>query len=163
MRTILAALLCLSFAAPLRAERVTVVVEGVEGDMQESVRARIDLTQYEDRDASPVEIRRLFERADDQAREALEPFGYYGADVTSKLEQPEPSQYRATVRVKPGEPVIVRKERVDVGGEAAELEPVKVALENFQPKAGRAARSRRLRAQQAGDRHRARERRLSPR
>jgi translocation and assembly module TamA len=136
VRTILAALLCLLFAAPLRAERVTVVVEGVEGDMQESVRARIDLTQYEDRDTSPVEIRRLFERADDQAREALEPFGYYGADVTSKLERPEPSQYRATVRVKPGEPVIVRKERVVVAGEAAELEPVKAALESFQPKQG---------------------------
>ena len=136
MRSILAAVLCLLFAAPLLAERVTVVVEGVEGDMQTSVRARIDLTQYEDREVSPVEVRRLFERADDQAREALEPFGYYGAEVTATLERPEPSQYKATVRVKPGEPVIVRKERVVVAGEAAELELVKAALERFQPKQG---------------------------
>jgi translocation and assembly module TamA len=136
VRSILAAVLCLSFAAPLRAERVTVVVEGVEGDMLESVRASIELTQYEDRDVSPVEVRRLFERADDQARAALEPFGYYGAEATAKLERPEPSQYKATVRVKPGEPVIVRKERVVVAGEAAELELVKAALESFQPKQG---------------------------
>ena len=136
MRTILAAVLCLSFAAPLRAERVTVVVEGVEGDMLESVRASIELTKYEDRDVSPVEVRRLFERADEQIRAALEPFGYYGAEATGKLERPEPSQYRATVRVKPGEPVIVRKERVVVDGEAAELEAVKAALERFQPKQG---------------------------
>jgi translocation and assembly module TamA len=136
VRSILAAVLCLSFAAPLRAERVTVVVEGVEGDMLESVRASIELTQYEDREVSPVEVRRLFERADDQAREALEPFGYYGAEATAKLERPEPSQYKATVRVKPGEPVIVRKERVVVAGEAAELELVKAALERFQPRQG---------------------------
>jgi translocation and assembly module TamA len=136
VRTILAVVLCLSFAAPLRAERVTVVVEGVEGDMLESVRARIELTQYEDRDVSPVEVRRLFERADDQAREALEPFGYYGAEAVAKLERPEPSQYKATLRVKPGEPVIVRNERVVVRGEAAELESVKAALESFQPRQG---------------------------
>ena len=95
--------------ARLRAERVSVAVEGVEGDVLESVRASIELRQYEDRDVSPVEVRRLFERADEQIRAALEPFGYYGADVTGKLERPEPSQYRATFRVKPGEPVIVRK------------------------------------------------------
>ena len=136
MKPLLAAVLCLSFVAPLRAERVAVVVEGVDGDMKESVRARIELTQYEDRDVSAVEVRRLFERADDQAREALEPFGYYGADVTARLERPEPAQYRATINVKPGEPVIVRKERVVVPGEAAQLESVKLALESFAPKQG---------------------------
>jgi translocation and assembly module TamA len=136
VRSILAAVLCLSFAAPLRAERVTVVVEGVEGDMLQSVRASIELAQYEDREVSPVEVRRLFERADDQAREALEPFGYYAAEATAKLERPEPSQYKATVSVQPGEPVIVRKERVVVAGEAAELELVKAALQRFQPKQG---------------------------
>jgi translocation and assembly module TamA len=136
VRSILAAVLCLLFAVPLRAERVSVVVEGVEGDMLESVRATIELTKYEDRDVSPVEVRRLFERADDQARTALEPFGYYGAEATAKLERPEPSQYKATVRVKPGEPVIVRNERVVVRGEAAELESIKAALETFQPRKG---------------------------
>jgi translocation and assembly module TamA len=136
VRSILAAVLCLSFAVPLRAERVSVVVEGVEGDMLESVRASIELTQYEDRDVSPVEVRRLFERADDQARTALEPFGYYGAQATAKLERPEPSQYKATVRVKPGEPVIVRNERVVIRGEAAELDSIKAALETFQPRKG---------------------------
>jgi translocation and assembly module TamA len=136
VRSILSAVLCLCFAAPLRAERVTVVVEGVEGDMLESVRATIELTKHEDRDVSPVEVRRLFERADEQARTALEPFGYYGAQATAKLERPEPSQYKATILVKPGEPVIVRNERVVIRGEAAELESIKAALETFQPRKG---------------------------
>jgi translocation and assembly module TamA len=123
-------------ASPLRAERVTVAVEGVEGDVLESVRASIELHQYEQRDVSPVEVRRLFERAEEQIRTALEPFGYYSSDVTGKLERPEPGQYRATFRVKPGEPVIVRKESVVVSGEAAQLESVKTALEHFAPKQG---------------------------
>jgi translocation and assembly module TamA len=136
VRTFLAAVLCLVFAAPLRAERVAVVVEGVEGDMAQSVRASIELTKYEDRDVSPIEVRRLFEQADEQIRQALEPFGYYHAEATGKLERPEPAQYRATFRVTPGEPVIVRKQRVVIGGDATQLEVVKAALEHFQPKQG---------------------------
>jgi translocation and assembly module TamA len=133
---LLACALCLVCASPLHAERVSVAVEGLEGDALESVRARIELRQYEDREVSAVEVRRLFERADDQIREALEPFGYYGAEVSAKLERPEPSQYRATFRVKPGEPVIVRRARVVVRGDAAQLESVRTALDHFQPKQG---------------------------
>jgi translocation and assembly module TamA len=133
---VLAAFLCLLCVSPLRAERVAVAVDGVEGDVLESVRASVELRQYEDRDVSAVEVRRLFERADEQIREALEPFGYYGADVTGKLERPEPGKYQATFRVKPGEPVIVRKESVVVRGGAAELESVKAALAQFQPQQG---------------------------
>ena len=115
---------------------MSVAVEGIEGAELESVRASIELHQYEDRDVSPVEVRRLFERADEQIHTALEPFGYYSADVTGKLERPEPGKYRATFQVKPGDPVIVRQERVVVSGEAAQLESVKTALEHFQPKQG---------------------------
>jgi translocation and assembly module TamA len=104
--------------------------------MLESVRASIELRQYEDREVSPVEVRRLFERADEQIREALEPFGYYAAQATGRLERPEPALYRATFRVKPGEPVIVRKRTVAIAGDAAQLETVKIALENFQPRQG---------------------------
>ena len=136
VRKFLAAALCLFFAAPLRAERVAVVVEGIEGEMAESVRASIELTKYEDRDVSPIEIRRLFEGAQAQIRTALEPFGYYGAEATGRLERPEQGHYRATFSVKPGEPVIVRKERVVIGGNATQLEPVKLALEHFAPKQG---------------------------
>jgi translocation and assembly module TamA len=137
VRTIfLACALSVLFAPPLHAERVSVAVEGLEGDALESVRASIELRQYEDREVSPVEVRRLFERADEQIRDALEPFGYYAADVAAKLERPEPTQYRATFRVTPGEPVIVRKASVAVRGDAAQLETVQTALQHFQPKQG---------------------------
>jgi translocation and assembly module TamA len=133
---VLAAFFCLLSAAAVRAERVSVAVEGVEGELHESALASIELHHYEDRDVSPVEVRRLFEGAEEQIRTALEPFGYYSADVTGKLERPEPGKYRATFKVEPGEPVIVRKESVVVSGDAAELESVKIALQHFQPKQG---------------------------
>ena len=136
MRSILLALALCLCTSPLHAERVSVAVEGLDGEVLESVRASIELRQYEDREVSPVEVRRLFERADEQIRDALEPFGYYGSDVAAKLERPEPSQYRATFRVTPGDPVLVRRARVVVRGDAAQLETVKVALEHFQPKQG---------------------------
>ena len=104
--------------------------------MLESVRASIELTKYEDRDVSPIEIRRLFEGSEAQIHTALEPFGYYAAEATGKLERPEQSQYRATFRVTPGEPVIVRKERVVIAGDATQLEQVKAALDHFQPRQG---------------------------
>src|SRR5262249_11893781 len=136
VRSLLAAVLCFAFVAPLRAERVAVVVEGVDGEMAESMRASIELTKYEDRDVSPMEIRRLFEGAEEQIHTALEPFGYYAAQATGKLERPEPGKYRATFRVQPGEPVIVRKERVTIGGNATQLESVQAALDHFAPKQG---------------------------
>jgi translocation and assembly module TamA len=129
---------CLS-ASLAHAERVSVVVEGIEGDMLDSVRASIELRQYEDRDVSPVEVRRLFERADEQIRGALEPFGYYSADVKGRLERPDQSEsarYRAIFQVKPGEAVIVRDVHVEVSGEAAQLDTVQYALEHFHPRRG---------------------------
>jgi translocation and assembly module TamA len=131
-----AALLGLLFVVPAHADRVSVAVEGVEGEVLESVRASIELRQYEDRDVSAVEVRRLFARAEEQIRQALEPFGYYAADVDGKLARPEPGKYQATFRIKPGEPVVVRKERVVVSADAAQLESVKTALDHFQPKSG---------------------------
>jgi translocation and assembly module TamA len=127
---------CLLWVSAACADRVRVEIEGVEGDMQESARAASDLHQYEDRDVSAAEVRRLFERADEQIRLALEPFGYYEAQIDSRLEKPEEALYRAVFSIRLGEPVIVREERIEVDEEAKQLEPVKIALERFEPKVG---------------------------
>ena len=127
---------CALHLCAAHAERVKVEIEGLEAEMLESSRASLDLTQYEDRDVSAVEVRRLFERGDEQIRLALEPFGYYEARVVGKLEREEDSNYRAVFRVDLGEPVMVRAERVEVDQEALELEPVKFVVERFEPKVG---------------------------
>jgi translocation and assembly module TamA len=131
-------LVALLLGAPAAlAERVRVEIEGLDGDMLESARATVELRQYEDRDVSPVELRRLFERADEQIRTSLEPFGYYEARVQGRLEKAEDGVYRAHFNVTRGEPVIVREASVVVApDEAAEIETVDLALENFHPKQG---------------------------
>ncbi|MGH8186695.1 MAG: POTRA domain-containing protein, partial [Steroidobacteraceae bacterium] len=135
-RSILLVALLLGAQAAL-GDRVRVEVEGLEGEMLESARASVELREYEDRDVSPVELRRLFERADEQIRTSLEPFGHYEARVQGNLERAEDGVYRARFVVTPGEPVIVREVSVVVAPEeAAQLETVRLALENFQPKRG---------------------------
>lgn len=126
----------LASAAPGYAERVAVEVDGVQDEMLEAVRASIELQQYEERDVSAVEVRRLFERGPEQIRTALEPFGYYEAQVASELTRPENGEYRAVFRVTPGEPVIVHQSSVHVGDAAAQIDTVKFALDMFEPKVG---------------------------
>jgi translocation and assembly module TamA len=113
-----------------------VSIEGLGGEMLESVRANVELRQYEERDVSPAEVHRLFERADDQIRTALEPFGYYAPQIDRKLEPPQDGRFHAVFRVTPGEPVLVREARVQVSPQAMELEPVRKAVQNFEPRVG---------------------------
>lgn len=131
-------LLCMFalLASAAHSERVQVEIEGLEDEMLESVRASVELSLYEEREASPVEVRRLFERADEQIRLALEPFGYYEAKVEGELDRPEDSLFKAVFRVEPGEPVIVRHVRIEVGEPAESLDSVRYALEAFEPKEG---------------------------
>lgn len=134
-RRAIAALLTCAVATAY-AERVKVEVEGVEGDMLEAMRASIELRQYEEREVSGVEVRRLFERGEEQIRAALEPFGYYDAQVDSVLTRGENAGFLAVFRVTKGEPVVVQKSSVHVGEDAAQIDTVKFALDMFEPKVG---------------------------
>jgi translocation and assembly module TamA len=136
MRALLTVLVGLSCAATAFADRVTVTIEGLEAEMLESARASLELKQYDDRDVSAAQTRRLFERGKEQIARSLEPFGYYNPTVESRLERPEPGRFHAIFVVQPGEPVIVRQLHLEVSPDAAELEPVKLALQKFEPKQG---------------------------
>jgi translocation and assembly module TamA len=131
-----ALLVSLSYAGAAFAEQVTVAIEGIEDDILESARANLELKEYENRDVSAAEVRRLFDRGEEQIARSLEPFGYYNPEVKGKLERPEPGKYHAVFEVNRGEAVVVQESRVEVSPEAAELEPVQVALANFEPKHG---------------------------
>jgi translocation and assembly module TamA len=118
------------------AERVSVEIQGLEGEELESARASVELKEYEDREISPSQVVRLYERADEQIRLALEPFGYYHATVSGALERPDQQTYRAVFKVERGEPVIVRDVSIEVGPEAMQVEAVRQAVERFEPKVG---------------------------
>ena len=66
----------------------------------------MELSQYATRTVSDAQIRRLYAQAQDQAKTALEPYGYYDASVSGNLQQVG-NDWQVTLHVKPGEPVRV--------------------------------------------------------
>lgn len=124
------------WTATALADRVTVTIHGIEEQMLESARANLELRQYEDRDVSAAQARRLFDRGKDQIVRSLEPFGYYNPTVEGRLERPEPGKFHAIFEVKVGDPVIIQQSSIEVAPEATALAPVKQAVERFVPKHG---------------------------
>lgn len=124
-----------AFSGVARADRIEVTINGVEDEILESARANLELRQYEEREVSAAEVRRLFDRGKEQIQRSLEPFGYYNPQVQGRLERPEPGKFQAIYEVEVGEPVIVQQARIEVSPAAAEqLESVQLALQNFEPK-----------------------------
>ena len=85
---------------------VQLTVDGVADPLKGAVIAGVELSQYATRDVSDAQMRRLYERARDQAKSSLEPYGYYEATVTGDLQQVG-KDWRVALHVKPGEPVKV--------------------------------------------------------
>jgi translocation and assembly module TamA len=131
------AALMLAVAGVACADRVAVTINGIEEPILESARANLELMQYQERDVSAAEVRRLFDRGKEQIVRSLEPFGYYNPEVAGRLERPEPGKFQAIYQVKVGEPVVVQQERVEVNPPTAtQVESVQLALEQFEPKNG---------------------------
>ncbi len=47
---------------------------------------QLTLRNYANRDVTPAQVRRLFNNAEVEIKAALEPYGYYNAQVTSSLQ-----------------------------------------------------------------------------
>src|SRR5690606_19368654 len=120
-------------AGSAMAARVAVDIDGVDGELREAVLAAIELQQYEDREVSKAQARRLYRRAEGQIQEALEPYGYYGVTVNGELLE-EGENFRAVFVVTPGDPVTIGKLDIRIDdSEAAELRPVRAAVNAFSP------------------------------
>jgi translocation and assembly module TamA len=72
-------------SAGVQAARVDVEVEGLDDEMRDAVRSTLQLSDYGKRDISAAELRAAFKNADQQIRQALEPFGFYDVEVDKKL------------------------------------------------------------------------------
>jgi len=120
----------------IAAAGVEIDIEGLDDELEDQARNNLELQQYADRALSPAQANRLFAKAQDEIRKALEPFGYYHASVEGDLERTDAGNYRARFRVVPGEPVIVNRADVVVEGSAVELAPIRDALAKFEPKPG---------------------------
>ena len=91
-------------------------VVGVDGELERNVRAFAAL-DGEPCDAEDWLIRRRFRALENEARKALEPFGYYDPDIEARLEFGE-SCWHADLTINPGEPLRYRNVDVRIGGAA---------------------------------------------
>jgi translocation and assembly module TamA len=100
-------------------ERIELGISGVEDEVAENVRAYLTLTRYSTReDLTDPQVRRLADRAVDEAADALRPFGYYAPKIRSRTSRDEPN-WIVRLRIDPGEPVRMKTVEVAIEGPGA--------------------------------------------
>lgn len=132
MRVVLLAMLLLPMVA--RAG-VQLQVEGVEGPLQQAVVAGVQLSQYGQRDVTEAQVRRLFADAEQQASQALQPYGYFDAEVTGSLTR-QGEDWVAVLKVDLGQPVRVDVLDIKLPDAARDLPEVHMAVTGFHPRPG---------------------------
>lgn len=133
---LLAALLILF--SPLTRASVRVEIKGVDKAMAEAVRANLSLTPYADRAVTEAQIRRLYASAPAEVHKALQPYGFFDAQLAS-------GQYKANgkegdwsvmLQVEAGPPVRVTTLDLRVPTDAMKRPAVRRAVSEFAPKQG---------------------------
>ena len=119
-----ALILLLSFflASPLQAaEPVEIVVTGIEGAVLENVQEALVLPSgpASEEKIDPAWLERFAKEAEADTKSALEPFGYYRAQVTV-VSEPVRARYRVRVQVIPGEPARLTEVNVALAGAGRE-------------------------------------------
>jgi translocation and assembly module TamA len=109
-------LMCL-IASPLVRANVTVEVHGVEDELRTNVLAYLSFERYKKTtDLSADTIERLHDRVEREVQSALRPFGYYEPKVHSDINSVSKGDWKVTVDIDPGPPVLVDMIDVQVHG-----------------------------------------------
>jgi len=109
----------------LSAQPVVTEISGIDGEMRANVQASLSLEQAEDLEQVSVwRLRQMASDAREEVRQALEPFGFYSANVSVRLEEPERegAPWHAQVQIDPGEPVVIRAVEIAISEPASTLE-----------------------------------------
>ena len=131
-----AAVLMLAATGPAPAAQVSRVdIVGLDEAMTENVRVSLSLVDAIGDDLSGRRLAYLVREAEDEAREALEPFGYYSPVIAVERTRGE-GPVAVTVTVDPGTPVRVRRSDVAILGEGARDRYLREELTAFRPQPG---------------------------
>ena len=114
---------------------LTTQLDGVDDPMKSALAAAAEITQYEKKDVSAAQVRRLYSNASEQIVKALEGYGYYNAKTDGELKE-TPEGWTAVIHVHPGEPIRVSEFTLDVPEPARDEKPVAAAIAAFTPKSG---------------------------
>lgn len=114
---------------------VTLHVNGLDEDVAQGVKAGVQLSQYTDRDVTEAQVRHLYGRAPDEARQALRPYGYFDADVDSDLTQ-HGDDWVVTLSIDKGKPVRVTELEIGLSDAVTDVPRIHQAIESFAPAKG---------------------------
>ena len=108
--------LLLGAATADAADTIRLEIDGVDRAMTDNIRAYLSLGRYAQRtDLTDTQVRRLADRAVDEAADALRPFGYYDPQVRSRTTRDD-ATWIVRLRIKPGEPVLMREVDIRIVG-----------------------------------------------
>ncbi len=114
---------------------VKLKVQGVEDPLRHAVVEGVQLSQYGNRDVTEAQVHRLYAQAEEQARKALRPYGYFDAEVSGSITQ-QGTDWQVDLSVAPGEPVKVDRVDINLGDAADKLPDVRAAVRGFRPRKG---------------------------
>jgi translocation and assembly module TamA len=113
------AAMCLIVASVARAN-ITVEIHGVDDQIRTNVLAYLSFERYKKRtDLSPDTIERLHNLVEREVQSALKPFGYYDPSVESDVKDLGHGEWRVTVDINAGSPVLIDQVDVKVDGPGA--------------------------------------------
>ncbi|MDW8259538.1 MAG: POTRA domain-containing protein, partial [Gammaproteobacteria bacterium] len=100
-----------SILAPAALGDVNVDISGVDETVRRNVELFLSLERHKKRDdIDDVMFEQLLERAEQEVRNALRPFGYYEPQVTvTPLAGGSAQDRRVAIRIDPGRPVILQQ------------------------------------------------------
>jgi len=115
---LLAALACGLGARPALAAGVNVELRGVDEKLRANVLAYLSFERYKKggADLNADMIERLHNRVEREVQDALRPYGYFEAQVSSTVTDLGKGEWRVVVDIKPGRPVLVTSIEVKVTG-----------------------------------------------
>jgi translocation and assembly module TamA len=102
-----------------KTERVHIEIDGVDREVADNVRGYLTLGRYVERtDLTDSQVRRLADRAVDEAADALRPFGYYAPRIRSRTSR-DGEEWIVRLRITPGDPVRMQDVDVQIEGPGA--------------------------------------------
>ena len=111
--------------------QLDVILEGVEGGIKNNILSYLSIEQQKNHpNLSEGRIYRLHQKAIGEIKNAMQPFGYYEAEIKSRLDH-EGNKWSAYYLVDPGRPVLVLKIDIQIAGEGAQDKRFQQLIRDF--------------------------------
>ena len=118
------------------ADRIRIEIEGVDRTMADNVRSYLTLSRYVRRsDLTDPQVRRLADRAVDEATDALRPYGYYAPSVRSRTTRDD-ENWIVRLFIALGEPVRFKVVDIAVTGAGEDDTTIRSVIHNSTVKPG---------------------------